>query len=85
VWVLLSIYVVVLIVRRLPTVRDSELSILLAGAFAPFVALVFIGFSGPTLTSTALGPIFWFAIGIAAYWLAGPGRHIRSTSAVVAS
>ncbi len=83
VWVALSLYIVVLVVRRLPAVRDGDLSILLAGAFAPFVALIFIGFSGPTLTSTILGPLFWFTIGVAAYWLAGPGRRLSSESAVL--
>jgi len=77
VYMLLAIYIVVLVVRRLPAVRDDELAILLTGAFAPFVALIFIGFSGPTLNSTADGPLFWFAMGIAAYWLTGgvPRAH----------
>jgi hypothetical protein len=85
VWVVLSVYIVVLVARRLPAVRDDELAILLAGAFAPFVTLIFIGFTGPTLTSTALGPLFWFAIGIAAYWLAGPRPRAESASALLAS
>ncbi len=85
VWVVLSVYIVVLVARRLPAVRDDELAILLAGAFAPFVTLIFIGFTGPTLTSTALGPLFWLAIGIAAYWLAGPRNRADSASALLAS
>ena len=85
VWVTLSVYIVALVARRLRTVRDGELAILLAGIFAPFVALIFIGFSGPFLTSTALGPYFWFAIGVAAYWLAGPGRTDRPTVTGAAS
>jgi hypothetical protein len=80
-YVLLAIYIVVLVVRRLPAVRDDELAILLAGAFAPFVALIFIGFSGPTLNSTADGPLFWFAMGIAAYWLTGPVPRAHSERA----
>jgi hypothetical protein len=81
VWVALSVYIVVLVVRRLRAVRDGELAILLAAAFAPFVALIFMGFSGPSLTSAVLGPYFWFAIGMAAYWFAGRARDARSTIA----
>jgi hypothetical protein len=83
VYALLAIYIVVLVVRRLPAVRDDELAILLAGVFAPFVALIFIGFSGPTLNSTADGPLFWFAMGIAAYWLTGRVPHADSERARV--
>lgn len=84
-YVLLSIYIVVLVVRRLPAVPDDDLAILLAGAFAPFVALIFIGFSGPTLNSTADGPLFWFAMGIAAYWLTSAVPRAHSESALLAS
>jgi hypothetical protein len=80
-WIMLSVYVVVVIARGLRRVRDGELAILLAGACAPFVALIFMGFSGPLTTSAVLGPYFWFAIGIVAYWFAGPGRDARSTIA----
>lgn len=48
---------------------------MLAGAFAPFVALTLEGFSGPFITSTASGPYFWLAVGMAAYWFAGAGRR----------
>jgi hypothetical protein len=34
--------------------------------------LTFEGFSGPTIAGTA-GAFLWFAPGVAAYWLAGPG------------
>jgi hypothetical protein len=85
VWVMLSIYVVVLVARRLRAVPDGELAILLAGIFGPFVALIFIGFSGPFLTSAALGTYFWFALGVAAYWLAGPTPRAFVKTATVAS
>jgi hypothetical protein len=83
VYVVLAIYIVVLVARTLPAVRDDDLAILLAAAFAPFVALIFIGFSGPTLNSTADGPLFWFAIGIAAYWLTGRAPRAHSASALL--
>lgn len=79
-WLAITAYIVVLVLRRLPAVRDPDLAILLAGAFAPFVALFFIGFAGPTLTSTALGPLFWFSMGIAAYWLTGRVPRAHSAS-----
>jgi hypothetical protein len=74
-WVVMSLYIAALTATQLRFVRDEELAILLAGAFAPFSALILMGFSGPLTTSAALGPYFWFAIGIAAYWLRGPGRN----------
>ncbi len=72
-WIALTIFVIVLVARRMRRVRDGELAIMLAGMFAPFVALTLEGFSGPFITSTASGPYFWLAIGVAAYWFAGPG------------
>lgn len=81
VWVALSLYIALLIGRRLNDIRNDELAILLAGLFAPFAALIIIGFSGPIQTSAALGPYFWFATGAVAYWLAGPGRSSQEAVA----
>lgn len=75
-WVALSLYIIALVVRRLPRVRDGEIAIYLAATFAPIVALTLMGFSGPWYSSAAAGPYFWFAIGIAAYWFVGPGRDV---------
>jgi hypothetical protein len=77
VWIALTIYVIVLVAIGMRGVGDGELAIMLAGAFAPFVALTLEGFSGPFITSTASGPYFWLAVGMAAYWFAGPGRQRR--------
>ena len=74
-WIALTLFVIALAARGIRHVRDGELAILLAGAFAPFVALTLEGFSGPFITSTASGPYFWLAVGMAAYWFAGPGRR----------
>jgi len=84
VWVALSLYVVLLIPRRLRDIHDGELAILLSGLFAPFAALIIIGFSGPIQTSAALGPYFWFAVGAAAYWLVGPGRPSQARASAQA-
>jgi hypothetical protein len=78
-WAVLSIYVVVVVTRGLRTIRDPDLAILLSAACAPFAGMIIIGFSGPFQTSAALGPYFWLAIGIAAYWFAGR-RRIRAPS-----
>lgn len=68
VWVALSLFIAVFVAVNMRQVRDADLSILLAGAFAPFIVLIITGFSGPFMTSTAHGPYFWFAVGMAAYW-----------------
>jgi len=90
VWVALSLYIVVFVGRGIRRVRDNDLAIMLAAFFAPFAALIITGFSGPFMTSSAHGPYFWFAIGTAAYWFAGPGRKAlrsngRSSSSTVAA
>lgn len=76
-WPLIAIYVSVLIARRMRSVRDGDLTICLAGALAAFIPLPLEGFSGFLGTSLpGGGAYFWFAIGVAAYWFAGPGRAV---------
>lgn len=72
---------VTLAFRRLRFVTDLELQIDLMGVFAPLIAFVFMGIDGPVMSSAASGPYFWFAGGIAAYWLLGPGRAIAMRKA----
>jgi hypothetical protein len=74
VWVGFSLSVIALAVRGLRRVRDVELRVYLAAAFAVFIAFTMQGLSGPTLAVTPAGAYLWFAAGIAAYWFAGPGR-----------
>jgi hypothetical protein len=71
-WVALTINVIFLAVRRLRRIRDPELRTYLVAIFAAFIALTLEGFSGPTLAGTS-GAFLWFAPGVAALWLAGPG------------
>ncbi|MGH2854823.1 MAG: hypothetical protein ACRDLF_11615, partial [Solirubrobacteraceae bacterium] len=73
-WVALSLTVIRLVARRLRRVADVEIRIGLAGVFAAFVALILMGTNGPVMASAAAGPFYWFAVGIAAYWLGGPER-----------
>ncbi|TMK23899.1 MAG: hypothetical protein E6G62_09980 [Actinobacteria bacterium] len=80
-WLSLSATVLLLVVRRLRRVGDVELRLDLAAVFATFIAFTIMGLSGPTMTSAAFGPFFWFAVGIAAYWLAGRGRTFRAAIA----
>ncbi len=82
-WVALTLQVIVLVLRRLPRVADVELRIDLAAIFAVFIAFAAMGFEGSFMSSAAGGPFFWFSVGVAAYWLAGPGRaRARSVGAV---
>ena len=76
-WFALSVYMIFFVARGMRRVGDGDLAIILAAAFAPFIALFVGGFSGESAVSAAAGPYFWFAIGIAAYWFAGPGRNSR--------
>jgi hypothetical protein len=73
-WIALTAKLTVLVVRRLRRVEDLELRIDLAAVFAALLAFAIMGFSGPTMDTSPAGPAFWFAVGIAAYWFAGPGR-----------
>jgi hypothetical protein len=73
-WIALSIRLIVLGVRGVRRVGDSELRLSLAAVFAAVIAFTLVGLAGPTMASPPFGPYFWFAAGIAAYWFAGPGR-----------
>jgi hypothetical protein len=80
VWTAMALFVIALITRGMPTVRDGDLAIMLAGTLAPFIGLVFEATSGAVTNSAVWGPYFWFAIGVAAYWFAGPGRELARSS-----
>lgn len=81
-WVALTIKLAALVVRGLRRIEDLELRIDLAAVFAVPLAYVVMGFSGPTTYTSPAGPAFWFAVGIAAYWFAGPGRTARPTPTI---
>ena len=76
VYVAFLLRLITLAFRRLRDVTDLELQIDLMGVFAPLIAFLFMGIDGPVMASAAAGPYFWFAGGIAAYWLLGPGRAL---------
>jgi hypothetical protein len=84
VWVGLSLTVIALAAARLRRVADLEKRVLLAGVFAPLVAFLLAGTSGP-ITSNAAGAYFWFMAGTAGYWIAGrrpvaaAGRRLGKT------
>ncbi len=78
-WSALALYVMILIAGGMRRVGDGDLAVCLAGALAPFFVLPIEGFSAFLGSGEATGPYFWFAIGVAAYWFAGPGRkHLGS-------
>jgi hypothetical protein len=81
-WVALTLQVILLVLRRLPRVADVEVRIDLAAVFAVFIAFALMGVEGSFMSSAAGGPFFWFAVGIAAYWLAGPGRRAPTRQGV---
>jgi hypothetical protein len=74
-WVGLTISVLALTVRYLRRVADPELRLYIVAALAAYVGFTAQGFAGPTLAVTPAGAYLWFAPGIVAYWLAGPGRE----------
>jgi hypothetical protein len=84
-WFALSVYLILFVARGMPRVADGELAIILAGTFAPFIGLFVEGFTGAFTVSAVSGPYFWFAIGVAAYWFAGPGRNTSLMRPVNAS
>jgi hypothetical protein len=79
-WVALALQVIVLVLRRLPRIVDVDMRIYLAAVFAVFLAFALMGLEGSFMSSAAGGPFFWFSVGIAAYWFAGPGRGMRVAS-----
>jgi hypothetical protein len=76
-WLALALNVIVLAARRLRRVQDLDIRIALAAIFATFTTLLLMGTNGPISNSAAAGPFFWFAVGIAAYWLVGAGQTRR--------
>jgi hypothetical protein len=73
-WAAITFLFIGVVTNGLRYIRDKDLAVMLAAACGPFVALAITGFTGPFETSSAHGPYFWFAIGIAAYWFAGRKR-----------
>jgi hypothetical protein len=59
---------------RLHTIPDIEIRIGLAAIFAVLAGLTIMGFAGAFMAGQGAGPFFWFAVGVGAYWLVGPGR-----------
>jgi hypothetical protein len=76
-WVSFSVYLGVLAVRRLGQVSDVEVRLSLAALFSVLAGLTIMGFAG-AFTAGPAGAFFWFAAGIVAYWLAGPGRTVST-------
>jgi glycosyltransferase involved in cell wall biosynthesis len=66
-----------LALRRTHRLVDPELRLYLAALFAPLFAIFATWIAGIATATTPTAPYFWFVAGIAAYWLAGPGRQDR--------
>ena len=85
-WIGLTLSVIALGVSRLRRVADRELRIYLVAMLTTFIAFTIQGLSGPTVAVTPAGAYLWFAPGVLAYWLAGPGcaaMHAGSSSRAV--
>ncbi len=82
-WVGLMLSTIVLAVRRLRRIRDTELRTYLVAVLAGFIALSIEGLSSPTLSVT-VGTWMWFVPGVVAYWFAGPGWTAMRRSAASA-
>jgi hypothetical protein len=76
-WVAFSLRLITLGLSRLRRVPDVELRLYLSGLLSSLIAMAIMGFSGPTMSSPAWGPFFWFAAGTFAYWFLGPGRRAQ--------
>jgi hypothetical protein len=75
VWVGAILSMLLLAFGRIRLLADTELQTYLAAVFAPVIAMFFMSFEGPVTQSQVLSPYYWFALGVAGYWLAGPGWH----------
>jgi hypothetical protein len=71
-WVGLSLSVIWLVTTRVRNIEDPELRTYLVAVGASFLAHTASGFLGPSIVTVG-GIYLWFAAGIVAYWLAGPG------------
>jgi hypothetical protein len=74
-WVALTIYLMWIAATRLRKVQDIEIRIGLAAIAAVIAGLTIMGFAGAFMAGQGSGPFFWFAVGVLAYWLVGPGRY----------
>jgi hypothetical protein len=84
IWPSIILAMLVLAFRRIRAHPDAELQLYLAAVFAPIFAMFFMSFEGPVSQSQVLAPFFWFALGVSAYWLAGPGwRAARAKAAAL--
>lgn len=75
-WVGLTIRLLTMGLGRLRKIKDVELRIYLAAVLATLIAGTLMGFGGPTMSSAAFGPFFWFAAGTLSWWFAGPGWNL---------
>lgn len=78
-WPAIILYVSIIIAIGLRRIPDSDIAICLAGTLAPFAPLLLEGSSGFLSASTADGPYYWFAVGVAAYWFARPRQAAPDT------
>jgi hypothetical protein len=76
-WAAFSVELILIGLRRLRRIPDFELRLYLSALLSALIAMTIMGFSGPTMSSAAFGPFFWFTAGTFAYWFAGVARRDR--------
>jgi O-antigen ligase len=69
----LHLLILGVLITRVRKVRDPDLRVMIAATGAPMFALFFGGFGGAFSGGSPTAPYFWFATGVLAYWLLGPG------------
>ncbi|MGO9490329.1 MAG: hypothetical protein ACLQBB_15055 [Solirubrobacteraceae bacterium] len=77
-WPAMVVYVSLIVAMGMRRIKDPDLAVCLAGALAAFPPLLIEGTTGFLGGSTIDGPYFFFAIGVAGYWFAGPGRRLAA-------
>lgn len=82
-WPALIFYVLSLTLGRIRRFGREDIGICLAAVLCVLFVLPIEGFSGGLTASTVLGPYYWFAVGVAAYWFCGPGRAQRKGATAI--
>ncbi len=62
-----------LCITKIRRLEDMEMRILLTGMAAPLFAIFAVGYVGTNSATVPMAPYIWFAAGVLAYWLKGPG------------
>jgi hypothetical protein len=83
-WIGLSLSVLILGIRGMRRIVDTELRMYMVAILASYIGFTVQGLAGVTLAVTPAGAYVWFVPGVIAYWFAGPGRSaMRRTASAI--